>query len=191
MGTDLGPHTEDGSPREEYQMGWISRHRPSAAFAVALLALFLAAGGATAIAGSLGSGGADSSATKKTKKLNATKVLKNNSISNKLLKKNSIKSKNICPKCVASSDIDIKHLASVPNADKAKLADNATNAAHATNADNATNAAHANNADNATNADHSKVADALSTVTRIDRFSMPIGRATITGVLNTANNRFG
>jgi hypothetical protein len=148
-----------------------------------VFALVFAIGG-TAIASSV----VGSDSAKKPKKVAANKILKNGSVTNKLLKNNAVNGKKICARCVKGSDIDLKTLGSVPNADKSK---NSDNAAHANNSD---NAAHANNSDNAAhanNSDKASVADSLSNVTRINRFTLPIGRATVTGFFDNGTSGFG
>jgi hypothetical protein len=100
-------------------MRLVSKLRPSPAMVVALVALFLAAGGVGYAASTING-----------------KVLKNRSVAGKKLKKNTL----------TGTEIKESKLGKVP---KAKQADTATNATHASSADTATNAVHATAADSA------------------------------------------
>lgn len=104
-------------------MRLVSKLRPSPAMVVALIALFLAAGGVGYAASTING-----------------KVLKNRSVAGKKLKKNTL----------TGTQIKESKLGKVP---KAKQADTATNATHASAADNATHASAADNAAHATVAD--------------------------------------
>jgi hypothetical protein len=100
-------------------MRFVSKLRPSPAMIVAIIAVFLAAGGVGYAASTING-----------------KVLKNRSVAGKKLKKNTL----------TGTEIRESKLGKVP---KAKRADTATNATHANTADTATNAGHATTADTA------------------------------------------
>jgi hypothetical protein len=104
--------------------------RPSPAFVVAVVALFVALGGASYAAFSLPA----------------------NSVGAKQLKSGAVTSKKIATRAVTAAKIDFSHFPTVPAATHADSATSATNATNATNAKNATNATNATNAKNATNA---------------------------------------
>ncbi len=107
--------------------------RPSPAFVVAVVALFVALGGASYAAFSLPA----------------------NSVGAKQLKSGAVTSRKIANRAVTAAKIDSSHFPTVPaatHADSATSATNATNAKNATNATNATNAKNATNATNASNA---------------------------------------
>ena len=99
--------------------------RPSPALVVAMIAL---------IAALAGSAVAQHATTAQTKKVRATKIIKNRSITGKLLKSNAVTTSKVRNNNLTGSDVNESTLGKVPSAASADTAANAANAANATKA---------------------------------------------------------
>jgi hypothetical protein len=102
-------------------MGDLTKKRPSATTVIAMLALFLAVGGATAIA-LPGTNTVDSG------------DIKNKQVKTQDLRGNSVSSAKVKPDTLTGADINESSLSTVPSASNANNADNANQADQATNA---------------------------------------------------------
>ncbi len=111
----------------------LSRFRPSPAMVVALIALFVAIGGVSWAAATIGTNDIQNGAV-------TAKKLHKKSVTRKKIKKNAVNGKKVKDDSLTGNDIDESTLYTVPSADHATSSDTATNADHATSTDTATNA---------------------------------------------------
>jgi hypothetical protein len=124
------------------------RGRITSAHVIALAALFVALGGTTYAAATIGTSDIENKAVTK-KKIHKKAVTKQK------IKNKAVNGKKVKDDSLTGDDIQESTLGEVPSADEANSADTAANATHAntaTNADSATNADNATNADRATDA---------------------------------------